>query len=83
MRFTSKQILVLTILTVIRMFLVAVIKLYCGNQSDVVAYSVSSVLVPSYKANLQFSTCYSFVLPMSVSSVLPKMYYESQFLNPE
>lgn len=79
MRFTSKQILVLTILTVIRMFLVAVIKLYYGNQSDIVAHSVSSV--PSYKANLQFSTCYSFVLPMSVSSVLPKMYYESQFLH--
>ena len=44
-------------------------------ESDIIAYSVASILVRSYKANLQFNTCYSSAIPMSVSSVLPKMCY--------
>lgn len=74
MNFKVRQILILTIPTGTKILLAAAIKLCCGNQSYIIAYSVASVLVQYYKANLLFNTCYRFVLPMTAFSVLPKMY---------
>lgn len=71
--FNFRQILILTMPSGTKILLGAAIKMCCGNQSNVTAYSVASVLVQSYKANLLFSTCYRYVLPMTASSVLPKM----------
>lgn len=85
MSFKNRQILELNVPIVTEMFLVYVIKLLWPPDSDIIAYSVASILVWSYKGNLQFNTCYSSAIPMSASSVLPKMwisFFICKLLNP-